>query len=141
VTRPRGRQLTVIQQAVRLKTRFPNERQPEVKLGQLTWTVTLKPTPMSVHYTARVRYKHRQRPVVTVVSPELQTRQGEPLPHVYSGDELCLYYGSEFDGGEHFIADTIVPWTSEWLMYYEMWLTTGEWLASEVRHDAGSIKR
>ena len=25
------------------------------------------------------------------------------------------------------IADTIVPWTAEWLVYYEIWLMTGEW--------------
>ena len=27
------------------------------------------------------------------------------------------------------IADTIIPWTSEWLFFYELWLATGgEWL-------------
>ena len=25
------------------------------------------------------------------------------------------------------IADTIVPWTCEWLIHYEIWLATGEW--------------
>ena len=25
------------------------------------------------------------------------------------------------------IADTIVPWTAEWLVHYEIWLVTGEW--------------
>lgn len=25
------------------------------------------------------------------------------------------------------IANTIVPWTSEWLFYYEIWLATGQW--------------
>jgi hypothetical protein len=25
------------------------------------------------------------------------------------------------------IADTIVPWTAEWLVHYEIWLMTGEW--------------
>ena len=26
------------------------------------------------------------------------------------------------------IVDTIVPWTAEWLLHYEVWLATGEWL-------------
>ena len=26
------------------------------------------------------------------------------------------------------IANTIIPWTVEWLYYYELWQATGEWL-------------
>ena len=25
------------------------------------------------------------------------------------------------------IAKTIIPWTSEWLMHYEYWVTAGVW--------------
>jgi hypothetical protein len=25
------------------------------------------------------------------------------------------------------IADTVLPWTTEWLYHYEIWLITGEW--------------
>ena len=25
------------------------------------------------------------------------------------------------------IAKTIIPWTSEWLFHYEIWVTTGTW--------------
>jgi len=25
------------------------------------------------------------------------------------------------------IADTIVPWTADWLAHYEIWLVTGDW--------------
>jgi len=138
---PRGRQLTVTQQAVRLQQRFPEEHSPLVKAGLLVWTVTLQPTPMSVRYRVEIRYKHRQRPKVTVLTPTLETRQGEPLPHVYPSDELCLYYQDEFVGTEDFIADTIIPWTSEWLYFYEHWMTTGLWLGPEAPHEPGSAKR
>ena len=30
------------------------------------------------------------------------------------------------------LATTIVPWCSEWLFYYELWLATGEWLGGGV---------
>ncbi len=132
--------MTVIQQAVRLKLKFPNQRQPAIRRGRLAWSVKLQPTPMSVTYTAHLSYEHRRRPRVTIVSPELPTRPGEPLPHVYEGNELCLYYGNEFNGSDDYIAETIVPWTSEWLMYYEMWFTTGDWLSSEVTHDMDTVK-
>lgn len=26
------------------------------------------------------------------------------------------------------LADTYVPWTMEWLVDFELWLATGEWL-------------
>ena len=26
-----------------------------------------------------------------------------------------------------FIAETIIPWTSEWLLHYEIWVATGTW--------------
>lgn len=141
VARPRGRQLNVIQQAVCLHRRFPHERPPTVKAGLMTWTVTLQPTPMSVHYQVVISYRHRQRPRVKVVAPALESRQDESLPHVYPGDELCLYYMDEFTGTEDFIADTIVPWTSEWLYFYECWITTGVWLGAEAPHETGAAKR
>lgn len=137
VARPRGRQLSVTQQAARLQRRFPTERPPGVKASTLTWAVTLQPTPMSLHYEVAIQYRHRQRPKVTVVNPVLKSREGESLPHVYPGDELCLYYKDEFTGTEDFIADTIVPWTSEWLYFYECWVTSGVWLGAEVPHGPG----
>lgn len=140
MARPRGRQISVTQQAVRLKTQFPDEKAPMVKANRLLWSVTLQPTPMSVSYTVRIRYEHRGRPKVTVMDPKLETRPGQGLPHVYPGDELCLYYGDDFVGTQHFIADMIVPWISEWLYFYETWMTTGFWLGSEAPHLPGTAK-
>ncbi|MDY0295864.1 MAG: hypothetical protein RB296_00975 [Acidobacteriota bacterium] len=36
------------------------------------------------------------------------------------------------------IAKTIVPWASEWLIFYELWLATGEWLGGGIH--AGTYK-
>ena len=63
---------------------------------------------MSVPYQVAIQYRHRQRPKVKVVAPPLESCQDESLPHVYPGDELCLYYKDEFTGTEDFIADTVV---------------------------------
>lgn len=95
---------------------------------------------MSVRYRVGIKYRDRQRPKVKVLSPTLETRPGEPLPHVYPGNELCLYYQDEFVGTESFIADTIVPWASEWLYFYEHWMTTASWLGTEVPHGPGIEK-
>lgn len=135
---PSGRQLSVAHQALRLRLRFPNERYPVVKSGRLVWRLNLQPTPLSVVYQVEVRYRHRDTPRVRVLSPKLESRPGETLPHVYPGNELCLYYRREFVGSRDFIADTIVPWTSEWLYFYEYWMSTGVWLGSEAPHFPGA---
>ena len=50
----------------------------------------------------------RKRPVVRVLSPRLAVRGGEPLPHVFPGDELCLYYPGKWSP-DMAIADAIIP--------------------------------
>jgi hypothetical protein len=84
------------------------------------------PTPLSRKYSLKLDYRPPHRPLVTV--PEVKVGvEDQSLPHVYPGNELCLYYEGEFDGRRDLLADTIVPWACDWLYYYEIWLTTGEW--------------
>ena len=63
------------------------------------------------------------------------------LPHVYSQKEqrLCLYYprGRCAWNSSMGIAKTIMPWTSEWLFFYELWLATGEWLGGGIHIETG----
>ncbi len=76
------------------------------------------------------------RPQVYVVDPPLRrrtTKTDEPIPHIFPytgrrGPRLCLYFSQfgEWDFSMP-IADTIIPWTSKWLCYYEIWHTTGKW--------------
>jgi hypothetical protein len=41
---------------------------------------------------------------------------------------LCLYYRKAQEwNNQLYIADTIIPWTSEWLLHYEFWLASGDW--------------
>jgi hypothetical protein len=55
------------------------------------------------------------------------------LPHIYWNERspkwptLCLYDPKEMLWTpEHSIAATIIPWTSEWLLFFEYWHITGE---------------
>jgi hypothetical protein len=34
------------------------------------------------------------------------------------------------------LADTILPWTSHWLFYYELWLITRHWMGTGHDHPA-----
>jgi hypothetical protein len=86
----------------------------------------IQPTPGSRVYTVRVTYALGRFPRVQVVSPDLETRPGEALPHVYGDGPLCLHLEDEWTP-DMLIVDTTLPWTAEWLINYEIWRATGEW--------------
>lgn len=73
------------------------------------------------------------QPDVIVVGPDLNgLAHGRAIPHTYayggSGTRLCLWWpkGREWMPRMK-LADTFIPWTGEWLHYFELWLKTGEW--------------
>jgi hypothetical protein len=116
--------LSVAQQAFGLRARFPDVH-ATLSRGSLIWTGDLQPTPLSRSYGIEIHYQPPRVPRVRVLD-ELETRDGRTLPHTYVGGWLCLHEDRDW-GPAMSIADTIVPWTSEWLMYYEIWLATGDW--------------
>ncbi|MEM9840569.1 MAG: hypothetical protein AAF830_15630 [Pseudomonadota bacterium] len=76
-------------------------------------------------------------PVVFILAPKIAPRPGTDfveLPHLLYNAErpeesgLCLFDPDDrqWDGSK-FIADTIVPWASEWLHHYEFWQLDGVW--------------
>jgi hypothetical protein len=134
VAAPRRRSLTLVQQAWALATRYPQVRRPVVQRDRLSWKIALQPTPISITYTVAVDYQLGRNLRIYVTDPELVTRGDERLPHTFTEDgSLCLYY-NEFLLCRDLIADTLVPWASEWLLHYELWLATGEWNGGGVDH-------
>jgi len=117
--------LSLAQQALALRSFFPAGK---VELGAdtLKWVGQLTPTEVSRIYTVQVVQRLRGMPQVRVVSPKLEARPGESLPHVYSDGTLCLHLANEWRRGMP-LAQTIVPWSSEWLAFYEIWKVTGDW--------------
>ena len=65
---------------------------------------------------------------------------GERPPHIYAdrdglGFSLCLYDPWEDDWrAANSIAETIIPWTAEWLFWFEVWLLTGIWSGGDAPH-------
>jgi hypothetical protein len=102
----------------------------------------LQPTPASRQYTARLTYRHRRAPRVAIIDPPLALHPGATsLPHVYADGDLCLYLPGQWKESM-LLADTILPWISQWLLYYEVWLITGHWMGSghDYPADTGSLK-
>ena len=116
------------------------------KKDRLTWVGVLTPSPLSRAYKLLLTYRTDDVPRVWVLDPKLEEREGKRAPHLYPGERLCLYLPKAYDwNGSMLLAETIVPWASEWLFHYEVWLATGEWCGGgehpEGRRDSEPSQR
>jgi hypothetical protein len=121
--------LPLSKQVISMEKLFPGF-EVSWKKNTVIWTGILKPTEMSATYTVQISYSlNMAQPEVIILSPKLKRRGDEKIPHIYPGTKLCLFRPRKKEWTkEMFIAETIVPWTSLWLYYYEMWHATGVWL-------------
>lgn len=90
----------------------------------------MQPTSRSEKYLVEIKYKLKEFPKVYVLEPQLEKNfNQENIPHIYPGEKLCLFQPKykEFKFSD-LISNTIIPWTSLWLYYYEVWHMTGLWL-------------
>tara|TARA_R110002051_G_scaffold114925_5_gene187893 strand:+ start:7474 stop:7953 length:480 start_codon:yes stop_codon:yes gene_type:complete len=109
---------------------------PDVKVLTNTWNsfqivLELQPTDISEKYRIMVIYKQNIQVQVFVINKKLEIAANRTkLPHVYDSkrQQLCLYSPKRNEwNGFNYIVDTIIPWASEWLYYYELWLPEGKW--------------
>lgn len=127
------------QQIARMQQLFPQLRLAAWRCGRARWIGELRPGDASHSYKVGISYRLRQAPVVHVLKPELCRRaSGEDVPHCYRDGSLCLYYPRNREWTPRAaIAETIVPWTCEWLHFYELWHATGEWLGGGIHGTPG----
>ncbi len=121
--------INAAQQGAIIKAHYP-EFDVVLKRDCLKATGLIKPTARSQIYEVEIGYCYKKPPDIRVLSPSLiKNFQGAEIPHVYPGNRLCLYQPKyhEFKYTDT-IAQTIIPWTSLWLYYYELWHITGKWL-------------
>lgn len=107
-----------------LKTRIVGDR--------LICRGKIRPTPGSSEYRIEVCYKPWGAPGVRILEPDIRP---QAKLHFYKEGTLCLYDWREqpWEKGWR-LADTVIPWTSEWILYYELYLLTGEWLGESALH-------
>jgi len=112
----KSHRLSVAVQAFNLKHAFPGS---EVSLGKdirLIWEGHITPTPLSQTYRVKVDYRLGNRPNVTVLEPPLTRYDEQSIPHVFSGNKLCLFMYKYFEWNDSMrIDETIIPWISLWL--------------------------
>ena len=115
------------------------------KKNELFWLGTVRPTIFSKTYTVAVFYQLGNRPQIFVIGEELEKLEDAEFPHKFDIDvknkivQICLYRYTEFTPSK-LLANTIIPWTVEWLYFYELWLTTGQWLGGGEHPQCNDIK-
>jgi len=121
---------SIIEQASEMRRKYPHFTVDFASLLSLRVVGEMRPTSRSRVYHFILKYCLTSSPKIKIVSPEIQkNNKGEYPPHLYPSENLCLYHPSyhEFNTTD-FLSDTIIPWTSLWLYYYEVWHNTGKWL-------------
>jgi hypothetical protein len=138
--------LSVDEQDAAIRRLFP-DFELKAKAGWIgVWEGPVKPAGKT--YRIRIIYFRRtifdgwtlENPYVSVhvVDPPIGAeaiKEEKLLPHIYWNEQrpewptLCLYDPKEmFWTPEYSIAATIIPWTSEWLLFFEYWQISGEFL-------------
>lgn len=133
--------ISLIKQAGALKSYFPSST-IKTRDGEkeLIWEGKVTPSPLSFTYTLKIHYKFKEVIKVYVVNPQpLAFASGKlVLPHVYSTPEqrLCLYYpkDKEWNLGMYYV-HSLIPWACEWLIHYELWVSTGIWHGGGIHHE------
>lgn len=100
---------------------------------------TVQPSEYSQIYSYKVRLTVGKKPKVFSVSPKIEYHEDI---HMYPHDNsLCLHYPGDFSwtSSSH-LYDTIIPWTHEWYLFYELYQIYGRWMHPSVSH-TGTIKQ
>jgi hypothetical protein len=137
--------LSVDEQDAAIRRLFPDFRLTAHADWIGVWEGPVRPA--SKTYTIRIVYFRRRffdgwylsnhYVTVHVIDPVIgkTMRDGDDLPHIYWNDRapdwpaLCLWDPDEmYWDPEMSIATTIIPWTSEWLLFFEYWQISGEFL-------------
>lgn len=98
----------------------------------LTCIGTLKPTEDCANYTVKIIHQPEKQPHVFVLNPKITP---DEKIHFYRDGSLCLYYPIE-SPWKHTdnLHEKIIPWTSEWILFFELYLLEGEWLGKSAPH-------
>ena len=140
---------TTMTQVRHMRAKWPEFRVKHRDRRQAVWEGKLRPFHKAYTVSVIVRFAPHDpgapNPLVMVLNPRLRSRKETPdeaIPHVYDNPcnpllpFLCLFHPptDRFDPRRHSAADTVIPWTIDWLACYEGWLATGRWFGGGVSH-------
>jgi hypothetical protein len=120
------RSLSAVLQLRDMAKKFP-EFTSHKRGNEAIWEGLVRRNEACATYRVRIEALSGKRPRVHVVDPELRIPPENRLEtHCFHDGSLCLHLHEQWTP-DRFMADTIVPWISVWLINYEYWLATGQW--------------
>lgn len=126
----------ILLQKVSITNKFP-ETKCITQDDRMMFELKLQPSPASSFYKILIHYPMYGTIDVWASINDFDDIKDKDIPHIYDKNDnkkrlrLCLYYGDEFKRGMS-ISETLIPWTIEWLYFYELWLATGKWLGGGI---------
>jgi hypothetical protein len=126
----RPKALTMAQQYVNLRGNPLSAGDGCLRAGNLTWLYATSPSTLSRDYMIRIEMASGLPPRIFVDDPDIEVLAGgRDLPHIYRNPtRLCLYLPGTREWQPWMRLDqTVVPWTTLWLFYFEDWLDSDEW--------------
>lgn len=118
-------------QCVHMRKHFPCFKCSLMR-GTLECIGEITPSDDCDTYRIRIRLRRRGTPEVRVLNPKIQ--QSSKI-HMFSTEDLCLFDHREKPWMDRDnLHEKIVPWTAEWLVFYELYLLTGRWFGPEAPH-------
>jgi hypothetical protein len=124
---PVGRraEVSLAMQALALDRLLPEGRSC-LSPGRLAWTGVVRPGADCGEYTLELKAQPATPPRIVVIAPPRRPNGDGMLPHVYDDGSLCVSQPGDWRPHMLFM-DTFLPWSCEWLVYYELWLATNVW--------------
>lgn len=128
-----------------LRHEFPNCSCKLIPNGYFTVSTHIQASPQSEDHL--VQFKCAKRSIsVYVFGLGLSHDNLQKIPHIFTSDSniledkasICLYYNrgekKEFVFGDP-LNKTIIPWTQEWLYFYDLYKITGHWYVGGKSHE------
>lgn len=134
--------LTPQQQKGILIKDYPNGVFKNISFNKWEWIYQLQPTEGSPFYSFKLVYDDI-RPRIYILDLLERVDGNLELPHVWNDkkQEICLYYPIYKEWTHYKKISIFVPWVSEWLYYYELWLVTGTWYGGGIHDNDNSITK
>ena len=103
-------------------------------LGNLVCRGSITPSDGCSKYSVQICYKQNGIPEVRIINPTIPKDIWRKV-HIYDKGMLCLYDCREQPWKcTDNLHEKIIPWTAEWLVFYELFLICGKWLGPEALH-------
>ncbi len=83
-------------------------------------------------YRVAISYEQDGVPRVRIKEPHITPSASI---HMYGTGALCLYQPADdpWKSSDN-LHEKIIPWTAEWLVFYELYIVYGKWLGPEAKH-------